>query len=208
MKLTPGVIMKDGDLDSDIVFHEYGHGLTWRMITHMDGPMSGAIGEGMSDVLAEIMNGDPVIGEYTASDPHGIRSAPYDNYPRTYGDLTTGPEGNEVHLDGEVYGAIGWDLITRYRKAGLTSRDLLADLVDGMNYTQPWPAYEDMRDGILTGLANSGHTDRSCLVWDAFAKYGVGVGAVGKVLGGPVSGPHASGKRLSVNESFAKPSGC
>ena len=37
--------MLDGDLDSDIVFHEYGHGLTWRMIGSMSGPMAGAIGE-------------------------------------------------------------------------------------------------------------------------------------------------------------------
>ena len=36
----------DGSLDSDIVFHEYGHGLTWRMIGGMSGPLAGAIGEG------------------------------------------------------------------------------------------------------------------------------------------------------------------
>ena len=33
-------------LDADIVFHEYGHGLTWRMIGGMSGPLAGAIGEG------------------------------------------------------------------------------------------------------------------------------------------------------------------
>jgi hypothetical protein len=38
----------DGDLDADIVFHEYGHGLTWRMIGGMSGPLAGAIGEGAS----------------------------------------------------------------------------------------------------------------------------------------------------------------
>jgi hypothetical protein len=30
----------DGDLDSDIVYHEYGHGLTWRMIGSMSGPLA------------------------------------------------------------------------------------------------------------------------------------------------------------------------
>ena len=44
-------LMRDGDLDSDIVWHEYGHGLTWRMIGKMSGPLGGAIGEGMADVL-------------------------------------------------------------------------------------------------------------------------------------------------------------
>ena len=58
------------------------------MIGSMSGPMSGAIGEGMSDVLAIVINGDDRVGEYSASDPLGIRSAPYANYPRTYGDVT------------------------------------------------------------------------------------------------------------------------
>jgi hypothetical protein len=205
LRLTdPAPIMKDGDLDTDIVWHEYGHGLTWRMITHMDGPLAGAIGEGMSDVLSVIINDDPEMGEYAASDPAGIRTHSYEGYNRTYGDIT----GQEVHLDGEVYGAIGWDLWKRYKAAGLGRDAILADLVDGMNYTQAWPSYENMRDGILAGLDNSGHADRSCMVWDAFAKYGVGVGARGKVVGGPVSGPNASGKSAVVSESFDTPPGC
>src|SRR4030095_16312185 len=93
----------DAALDTDVVFHEYGHGLSWRMIGKMSGPMSGAIGEGNSDAFAVILNGDDVVGEYSFNDPLGLRSAPYTNYPRTYGDVT----GSEVHLDGEVYGAIG-----------------------------------------------------------------------------------------------------
>ncbi|HEX6642130.1 MAG TPA: M36 family metallopeptidase, partial [Thermoanaerobaculia bacterium] len=32
---TPAPLQRDGDLDADIVFHEYGHGLTWRMIGSM-----------------------------------------------------------------------------------------------------------------------------------------------------------------------------
>jgi hypothetical protein len=187
-------VNRDGDVDSDIVWHEYGHGLTWRMIGKMSGPMAGAIGEGMSDVLAEIENGDDVMGEYSASDPLGIRTAPYDAYPRTYGDIV----GEEVHLDGEVYGAIGWRLLQHYQAAGLDKSVLLADLVDGMNYTPRQPAYENMRDGILDGLAASGNGDRACMVWDAFAEYGVGVGASSVV----------KSKRVAVSESFAVPAAC
>ena len=103
----PPPLKRDGDLDSDIVWHEYGHGLTWRMIGKMSGPLAGAIGEGMGDVLAVIANEDDRVGEYSASDPFGIRSLPYDNYNRTYGDIV----GDGVHFDGEVYGAIGWRLL-------------------------------------------------------------------------------------------------
>ena len=108
----PAPLMKDASLDADVVWHEYGHGLTWRMIGGMKGPLAGAIGEGMGDVLAVINNDDPVVGEYSASDPTGIRSASYEGYPGTYGQIW----GSSV---GTVSGWGYWDIdlaynITRY----------------------------------------------------------------------------------------------
>ena len=187
-------LQRDGDLDSDVVWHEYGHGLTWRMIGKMSGPMAGAIGEGMGDVLSLIANEDDVVGEYSSSDPLGIRTAPYDVYNRTYGDIV----GEEVHLDGEVYAAIGWRMLQAYQGAAIDKSVLLADLVDGMNYTPREPTFEEMRDGILTGLAASHNQSRDCLVWNAFAEYGVGVGAHGV----------ANGKTAVTVESFDVPAKC
>ncbi|WP_375769851.1 M36 family metallopeptidase [Archangium gephyra] len=190
-------LQRDCALDSDVVFHEYGHGLTWRMIGSMSGTMSGAIGEGMSDVLAVIINNDDRVGEYSGSSERGIRSAPYTNFPRTYASVT----GSEVHTDGEVYGAIGWQLWLNAQAAGVSKDTLLTYLVDGMNYTPAAPNFEQMRDGILQSVANAGNVHR-CLVWDAFAKYGVGVGAKATMVrskGGTVP---------SVTESFVKPSDC
>lgn len=63
----------DGELDSDIIFHEYGHGPTWRMIGPMSGAISGAIGEGAADVNAFLINGDDRIVEYAYSNALGIR---------------------------------------------------------------------------------------------------------------------------------------
>ena len=96
----------DGDLDSDIVYHEYGHGLTWRMIGGMSGPLAGAIGEGASDVVAFMVNGDDAIGEYAFGNPDGIRRQRYAGYVGTYADVT----GAEVHNDGEIYAAAMWKL--------------------------------------------------------------------------------------------------
>lgn len=189
--LDPPPIMRDGDVDSDIVWHEYGHGLTWRMIGRMDGPMSGAIGEGMSDVLSIVINNDDVVGEYSFGIPAGIRSEPYANYSRTYADVT----GTEVHFDGELYGAIGWRLWQNFQNAGQDRNTMLGYVVDGMNYTRAHPTFEAMRDGILAATAGSGF---ECQVWDAFAHYGVGVGAKGAVRG----------SRIVVTESFVKPAGC
>ena len=185
---TPAPLNRDGDLDSDIVFHEYGHGLTWRMIGSMSGPMAGAIGEGMGDVLAIVLNGDDRVGEYSGSDARGIRSAPYANFPRTYASVT----GSEVHYDGEVYAAIGWKLRELYLAGGLTTTDLLRDVVQGMRFTPAGPNFQQMRDGILAGTATN-----DCKVWTAFALYGVGQGATSSV----------SGSTVTVSESFVIPAG-
>lgn len=189
---------RDGDLDSDIIYHEYGHGLTWRMIGGMSGPMSGAIGEGMSDVLAILMNDNDVVGEYSYNRTLGIRRYAYTNYPLTYGDFT----GQSVHNDGEIYAAAVWKLWQMYKTQPTPiSRDvLLSDLVGGMNFTPSGPAMEDMRDGILTQAGDA----RRCLIWEAFAAFGIGEGARASVKGG---GPFGGGK-VSVNESFAMPSDC
>jgi hypothetical protein len=181
----------DSSLDSDVVFHEYGHGLSWRMIGGMDGPLAGAIGEGNSDGIAMLINGDDRIGEYSGSSPTGIRRAPYAGYPLTYGNVT----GAEVHNDGEIYAAVIWRLIELFP----TRRDVLFRyVVEGMNFTPSTPAYEDMRDGILAAVSN-GATPSDCnLVWQAFAEFGIGVGAHGEVT--------ANG--VQITESFDVDANC
>lgn len=187
----------DASLDSDVVFHEYGHGLTWRMIGNMSGPLSGAIGEGMSDGLAMLINGDDRVGEYSTSNPVGIRSAPYTNYGRTYGDVA----GTGVHFDGEVYAAIVWRMMELFHgQAGEIGVDrLFGHVVSGMNFTPAGPAYEHMRDGILAAVANSATPADCSLVWQAFSAFGVGQGAQGIVNGNG---------SVSITESFSAPATC
>jgi hypothetical protein len=210
----------DASLDSDIVYHEYCHGLTWRMIGSMGGVMSGAIGEGMADGCALLINGvvggalDYVygdkVGEYSAGDgapngyqavtgatePLGIRSRKYAGYSsyRTYANVTG---ANGVHFDGEVYGAIVWRMLELF---GAPRRDeLFAFVVDGMNYTAAAPRFETMRDGILAGMAARGTAASDvCKVWEAFAQYGVGVGASSTV----------TSTAITTVPSTAKPGGC
>jgi hypothetical protein len=186
-------LMTDGDLDADVVFHEYGHGLTWRMIGGMNGKLAGAIGEGASDVNAFLVNGDDRIGEYAFSNPLGIRRYPYTGYPLTYKDVT----GAEVHDDGEIYAGAMWRVLENYLSAGLTADDLQHDFVDGMNFTPATPAFEDMRDGMLQSVDGSG---RECLIWRGFAASGIGMGADGVVS--------RNGRSVSITESFALPAFC
>jgi extracellular elastinolytic metalloproteinase len=183
----------DASLDTDVVFHEYGHGLSWRMIGGMDGPMAGAIGEGTSDAIAMLVNGQDVVGEYSFSSPAGIRRYPYAGYPLTYADVN----GGEVHNDGEPYAAIIWRMIELFGTSGRSK--LFTYVVDGMNYTPATPAYENMRDGILASVANGPSPTDCTLVWQAFAQFGVGVGAKGVVN---------ADQTITVTPSTAVPASC
>jgi hypothetical protein len=186
LKKNPATpIQLDGDLDSDIVFHEYGHGLTWRMVGGMSGPLAGAIGEGASDVLAFLLNcqGTPPasstcddrVGEYAYANSLGIRRYPYQGYPLTYKAVT----GAEVHNDGEIYAAAMWKVFSNYAAAGLTRDDMLKDFVGGLDFTPATPTFEQMRDGMLTYVSTN--TTRKCAIWKGFAAQGIGVGAKGSV---------------------------
>jgi extracellular elastinolytic metalloproteinase len=186
---------RDGDLDADIVWHEYGHGLTWRMIGSMSGPFAGAIGEGMGDTLATYSTRNDRIGEYSFNNTVGIRRFPYANYPLTYGDMT----GNSVHSDGEIYAATMWRLMEIWEGSGRSQDTLFDAVIGGMNFTPARPAYEDMRDGILAAAPTQAD---DCLIWQAFAEFGIGEGADG------VESCFGAICRFSVTESFTVPSAC
>jgi extracellular elastinolytic metalloproteinase len=194
---------RDGALDSDIVFHEYTHGLTWRMVGDMSGTPASAVGEGMSDAIACYFNNDDRVAEWSSNTSIGIRSAPYTNYTRTYGQVVgiLGP-----HLDGEIYAATLWRLRQLWLGKGWSQATLLRYLVDGLNYTPPKPAYEQMRDGILSSIqqlpTGLDKQQATCTVWDAFAQFGIGVGASGQeicVIGLCL---------FKGTESFTKPASC
>lgn len=180
-KLAVQPLQLDGSIDADIVFHEYGHGLSWRMIGGMSGPLAGAVGEGNSDGIAMLINGDDVIGEYSYSNPLGIRRHRYEGYPLTYADVT----GAEVHNDGEIYAAIIWRMMGLFGESKRS--DLFRYVVDGMNYTPSTPTFEQMRDGILASVRNGTAPSDCSSVWQAFAQSGVGLGALGVVNGSAVT---------------------
>ncbi|HKY42802.1 MAG TPA: M36 family metallopeptidase, partial [Pyrinomonadaceae bacterium] len=72
---------RDSSVDGDVVFHEYGHGISNRLIgngsTALSGIQSGAMGEGWSDYWAITINNDGAVGEYVTNNPAGIRRAAY-----------------------------------------------------------------------------------------------------------------------------------
>ena len=81
---------------------------------------TGAIAAG--DTLGILINDDDTVGEYSTSDPIGIRSAPYTGYPRHYEDMG----GSIIHFDGEIYAATIWRLWELFQ-ANSVSQDTLYD---------------------------------------------------------------------------------
>jgi Zn-dependent metalloprotease len=172
---------RDSSVDSDVVFHEYGHGISNRLIgnggTALSGTQSGAMGEGWSDYWATTLNNDGVMGEYVTQNPtRGVRRAAYtvpaNAVHDSYADVCAG--GCEVHNDGEVWAATLWDLRTQLG-AGVTDRIVL----NGMKFTPTRPSFLNARDGILQADQNLNGGANRCAIWAVFARHGMGVSAVG-----------------------------
>ncbi|HET8947837.1 MAG TPA: M36 family metallopeptidase [Candidatus Polarisedimenticolia bacterium] len=119
---------RDGAFDSDVVLHEFTHGLSNRLI---GGPNntdclglglvgeSGGMGEGWSDFYAASVTDEPALGEYVVDSPvNGIRRFSMDAGPDdfTYGFICTGPPSNpslipcEVHDVGEFWSIVLWEM--------------------------------------------------------------------------------------------------
>jgi Zn-dependent metalloprotease len=171
---------RDSSVDSDVVFHEYGHGISNRLIGNgsgLGGTQSGAMGEGWSDYWACTINNDGVMGEYvTLNTTRGIRRAAY-TVPAaavhdSYADVGAG--GFEVHNDGEVWAATLWDLRTQLGKT-ITDRIVL----NGMKFTPSHPSFLNARDGILQADQNLNAGVNRCAIWTVFARHGMGVSATG-----------------------------
>ena len=171
---------RDSSVDSDVVFHEYGHGISNRLIGNtsgLGGTQSGAMGEGWSDYWAATLNNDGVMGEYvTQNTTSGIRRAKY-TYPAatvhdSYADL--GNNGFEVHYDGEIWAATLWDLRVQL---GATIADRL--VLNGMKFTPSHPSFLNARDGIIQADQNLNGAANRCVIWTVFARHGMGVSAVG-----------------------------
>jgi extracellular elastinolytic metalloproteinase len=131
--------------DSDVVFHEFTHGLTNRLVGGtrqghtLDTPQSQGMGEGWSDFFAltiqnffRAQNGQDeriIVGDWVVNNQTGIRSNPYDdNYPFTYGNVSTfprvDPNGNpdpnglpDEHQTGEIWCAALMMMVRRIRAA-------------------------------------------------------------------------------------------
>jgi uncharacterized protein (TIGR03437 family) len=169
----------DSDYDGQIIMHEYGHGVSNRLVgggtstSCLNQIQSGGMGEGWSDYFAISFFNNAVIGGYSAQNTvRGLRRQSYEGYTFTYEDV--GNAGYEVHDDGEIWAATLWDLRTSLGQA-VTDRLVM----NGLKGTPCNPSMTDARDAILSAdLATNGGSHRAA-IWTVFAKHGMGYSAKG-----------------------------
>jgi Fungalysin metallopeptidase (M36)/Fungalysin/Thermolysin Propeptide Motif/Secretion system C-terminal sorting domain len=208
---------RDGDLDNGVIVHEYGHGISTRLT---GGPNNSSclgnqeqMGEGWSDWFALIMtieSGDAGsnsrgIGTWlfgqSASGP-GIRPHPYSTSmainPHTYDDIKTEAVPHGV---GSVWCAmiweVAWALIDEYGfdadfYSGTGGNNMAMALITEALKIQPCsPGFVDGRDAILDADVALYGGDNECLIWEAFAKRGLGFSAAQGNSGSVTDGTEA-----------------
>ena len=176
-------------LDPDVVYHEYAHGLSNRLVgggindVALEEVQSRGMGEGWSDFFACTMQQKEVIGDWVVDRSRGIRQARYDDqFPHTYADLGTGRfVGKNFHDLGEVWAAT---LMALSRQLGRWPTAQL--VVDALKQTPPNPSFLAARDAIVltarqtaagAGLDEAASAELVGTVWDVFARFGMGPNA-------------------------------
>ena len=187
--------------DSDVVFHEFVHGVTNRLVggrlntNALRQIQSGGMGEGNSDYFALTVQNyfrdeeKVVTGDWVTGRPGGIRGFPYnEEFPDNFGDLGTG-RYTRVHNIGEIWCATLMSM-TRRVAANLGKERGYAlswqIVVDGYKLSPVNPSFLDARDATLQALddlrddnkvSDEEHTTVRRGAWEAFAKFGMGPNA-------------------------------
>jgi hypothetical protein len=187
----------NGGDDASVVYHEYAHGLSNRLIIAgngfgaLDAHQSASMGEAWSDFYAmdylvaqgfetdAAGAGDVLMGAYLGNGQSIVRTSALDCAPGdtggncgsggyTYGDVGEILGFPQVHADGEIWGQTLWDL-RRHPDVGVAAaRELVTE---GMRLSPSNPSFLDMRNAILQAALSGGHQDH---VWEVFAERGMG----------------------------------
>ncbi|MFC5045083.1 M36 family metallopeptidase [Aquimarina hainanensis] len=205
-RTNPG---RDGDLDNLIIAHEYGHGISTRLV---GGPSTNALGgseqmgEGWSDWFGLVLTmkagdvgttgrgvGTYVLGQ--GQDGLGIRPTRYSTDTAIngtdYGDINN---LRVPHGVGYAFATILWDMTWALVKEEGFDPDFyngtggnniaMALVIEGLKNTANNPGFVSGRDGILQADRDLYNGKYNCLIWTVFSARGVGKDAVENNNGG------------------------
>ncbi len=196
---------RDGDLDNGVIAHEYGHGISNRLTGGPANVgclnNSEQMGEGWSDWIGLMLSIEPGdtgadprgIGTWllgTGPDGPGVRTQRYSTdllvNTHTYNSIN----GAAVpHGVGEVWATLVWEMVWAMIDEYGYNPDFYGDwttggnnlafqlVMDGMKLQPCSPGFVDGRDGILLADQNLTGGANQCMIWEAFAKRGLGFSA-------------------------------
>ncbi len=216
---------RDGDLDNGIIVHEYGHGISNRLV---GGPSNVSClgnaqqpGEGWSDWFALWYTARPTdvgttgrgIGTYAlgqATTGPGIRTQRYSTDPAvntwTYSSISgmAVPHGvGSVWAQAlwEVYWALvnkyGYDANLKNALGNAGNQRALLYVTQGLKNTVCSPTFINARDGIIAAATATHSGEDVCLLWQTFAAFGLGTNA-------STPGPSST----SATNGFSIPAAC
>ncbi|KAJ1967739.1 hypothetical protein H4R35_006623 [Dimargaris xerosporica] len=197
---------RDGDLESDVMVHEYSHGVTIRLT---GGPSNsnclqfgeaGGMGEGWGDFFSIMfrLNANSThhdnfaVGHYVTGSPKGLRQYYYSTdlktNPYTYETLND-PMYDEVHNMGEVWATmlneVLWGMVDEVGlepniyNVGSNKGNILTMkyVMNGLKLQPCNPSFLDARNAILQAEKEITQGRYECTLWKAFAKRGLGKSA-------------------------------
>jgi hypothetical protein len=198
----PDVVSANGGDDAEVVYHEYTHGLSNRLVIYPDGnsgldnQQAGSMGEAWSDWYAlDFVNdqgfkpdppgdGNFIMGQYTFGGD--LRSQPVDcpvgaPASRCPGSGSAGPGGYTYGDFGKIAGGpevhadgeIWLETLWDLRNAlGTKTTEKL--VTRGMELSPPSPSFLDMRNAIVQAdLVATGGANADT-IWETFANRGIG----------------------------------
>lgn len=197
---------RDGDLDAGIVIHEYGHGISNRLV---GGPSNVSClsnrqqpGEGLSDwwtlaYTAEVgdQGANPRgIGTYALGQPPsgpGIRTQRYSTDPAVNTWTYASINGMAIpHGVGSVWAQAAWEvywkLVDRWgfdpnlynANGNAGNQRMMLYVNEGLKNTACNPTFTQVRDGIIQAAVDNHGGEDVCPMWEAFAAFGLGTNAV------------------------------
>ncbi len=220
---TPPTPRRDFSWDAGIIVHEYGHGISNRLV---GGPSNTSClqnlqqpGEGLSDWWGLTLiheagdQGTDLVGSgtYVLGQPPngpGVRPQPYSTDPAINSYTYASIGGLSIpHGVGSVWAQVAWEaywaLVDHHgfdsdlhnALGGSGNQRMKLYVIEGLKNTICSPAFTDVRDGIIQAAVDNYGGGDVCRLWQAFADFGLGTDATS---GGPNSTAASNGFEIPV----------
>jgi hypothetical protein len=161
-------VLRNTALARDVVIHEFGHAVTWKIYGMKANYEFSAMNEAFSDYLAATMTDNPTIGEGSMVKMPYLRTVENDLvYPKNF-------DGGYFHVDGQLFSGALWEIRKQLgdfadiliHEARLSQADTIAEFMAAMMHADD--LLDPKRDDKWATLSPNFHVIRK-----AFLKKGL-----------------------------------